>query len=42
MSRIARFARLFAVLLLLMITFVAGWIVGNTGLGSSCRSGDAT
>jgi hypothetical protein len=35
MSRIARFARLFAGLLLLLITFVAGWIVGNTGLGSA-------
>ena len=35
MSRIARFARLCAGLLLLLITFVAGWIVGNTGLGSA-------
>ena len=35
MSRIARFAVLLLVFVFLLIAFAAGWIVGNTGVGSA-------
>ena len=35
MSRMARFAALLSGLLLLLVAFAGGWIVGNTGIGSA-------